>query len=66
MSALEDGSMRSRIRQTVIDMMTEVEVRELVVKVHSAVDSGYTVDEDSFEEYVGEVLIARESETEES
>lgn len=61
MSGLSDGSMRARIRQTVIDGMSESEVRELVVKIHSAVDSGYDVDESTFEEHVGEVLIERDS-----
>ena len=60
MSAVEHGSTRARIRQTVIDGMNENEVRELVVKIHSAVDNGFNVDEETFEEHVGEVLQARE------
>jgi hypothetical protein len=59
-----NGSTRARIRQTVIDGMDENEIRELVVKIHSAVDSGFDVVESNFEEYVGEVLTAREDDAE--
>lgn len=51
---------RARIRQTVIDGMDENEIRDLVSRMHTAIDEGYHIDEDTLEEHIGEVLSERD------
>lgn len=55
---------RARIREAMVNTMDHVETRELVGKIESAVDAGYKVDEETLEEYVGEIIGAREEEAE--
>lgn len=52
-------SPRGRIRAEVIDNMSMPELRELVSRVEEAIESGHIVDEDTLEEYVGEVIWIR-------
>lgn len=60
--ARDEMSTRTRIRQVVIDGMEPQEVRELVLKMQMAFEGNYKIDEELFEEYVGEVISARGSE----
>lgn len=51
------GSARARIRATVIDAMEAKELRSLVTKLETAVDSGYTtVDDETLDEWVTQIL----------
>lgn len=53
---------RGQIRESVINSMDKTELRLLVAKIEDAIESENDVDANLLEEYVSEVLAAREDE----